>query len=102
MVVNRMVWYVFAIVAVEAMFAIPKVNWELATGQGQGGRVLACAFAILATLFAWRFRRSIALRLRGLGERLAALGDFSWLCICAIVGILLRLGWMIAYPAPQR
>jgi len=41
--------------------------------SGQGGRVLACAFAILATLFAWRFRRSIALRLRGLGSDLLRL-----------------------------
>src|SRR4051794_18228019 len=71
---SRLLAMLFAIVALEALYTVPKLTWELAAGGREGiGIILGLAAAGLAALLLWISRRRLAAGCQGLGARLAVL-----------------------------
>jgi 4-amino-4-deoxy-L-arabinose transferase-like glycosyltransferase len=102
---DRLVLAAFLLVTLQALFAVVKLSWELALPGREGmGMVVALVLTALAAIFAWRGREPVLARLGRLGERLVHLPRISrgrWLAGVLVAGLLLRLGWALAFPAPQ-
>lgn len=100
-VLSRLLTLAILLIAAEALFSVPKLTWDLATGGA--GRVglavgIVVAAAALALLWAGRFR--IAALLQALGDRLAAIPHRRWLASVIVAGIAARIAWVLLFPAP--
>lgn len=96
---GRLVLAVFLLVTLQALFAVVELSWELVFPEREGlGIGLALGITALAAFLAWRAREPVLARL---GERLAQVPRGRWLAAVLIAGLLLRLGWALAFPAPQ-
>src|SRR5208282_271490 len=97
------VWVVFSIVAVEAVFGIFYLNWELATGPL---RTLALLVVFLLTLAfcggVWVWKKQWSSLLCSLAKRIEPLKPGYWIAFCFAAGTVLRLAWVWAYSAPQQ
>lgn len=101
--INRLTRFLFLFLTVEALFSIPKLSWELAFGEGSRSSSLfgaLCAGAALISV--WRFRVWLMAGLRHLTNALDAISTGLWLGLCVTAGVLLRVLWVVLYPAPQR
>jgi 4-amino-4-deoxy-L-arabinose transferase-like glycosyltransferase len=96
------VWMVFSALAVEAVFSIVFLNWQLAAGSVRAGAVcliLVVTSAACGTIWRWKKRWSSILC--SLAKPLESLQTPRWIGFCFVVGTVLRLLWVWAYPAPQ-
>lgn len=93
---------VSVLAGLEVLFAVPALSWELAVPGWEGlGTAISLGAAALAALLVWKARESIGARLGALGERLARVPRGRWLAVVLLAGFLLRLVWVLAFPAPQ-
>jgi 4-amino-4-deoxy-L-arabinose transferase-like glycosyltransferase len=98
---SRLLALLFVIVGLEALYAIPKLTWDLAVGGREGiGIALSLAIAALAGLLLWTVRRRPAAWFQAAGARLAAVPRGRWLAGVIGTGIVLRLAWDLLFPAP--
>jgi 4-amino-4-deoxy-L-arabinose transferase-like glycosyltransferase len=97
---SRLVAVLFLIVTAEALFSVPKLTWDLAAGGGTLGIALGIAITAAAAAGLWTVRHWLAARLRAAGERLAAIPRRRWLAALILVGIALRIAWVLLFPAP--
>ena len=99
----QIVRFLFAIVAIEAIFSIFRLNLELALGQRTPHLWLISApLSVLILFVTYRFRSQIAAVFSRFGERISQIPRGPWLIGLAVIGGALRLSWLLAYPAPQR
>lgn len=99
---DRLVLAAFLLVTLQALFAVVKLSWELALPGREGpGTAIAFVLTAIVALLAWRAREPILARLELLGERLAGVPRGRWLAAVLIAGLLLRLAWVLIFPAPQ-
>jgi len=99
-VLVRLLALAFLIVAAEALFSVPKLTWDLATGgRGVVGIALGLAVAALSLAFLWIFRDRIAALLGALGDRLAAIPRGRWLASLIVAGVAARVAWVLLFPA---
>ncbi len=98
----RIISGLFGAVAVTALITTP---WLAASEVLEYRRPLvAVVFSMLflgcAVLFVWKSDCS----LNRLGEKLAQTGipTSTWLLVCVLVGLVLRIAWATAFPAPLR
>ena len=100
--INRFFLAAFLLVCLEALFAVPKLSWELAMPSREGlGILVSLAVAALAAFFVWKWREPLRSRLARLAERLARVPRRLWLAGLLIAGLLFRLAWALIFPAPQ-
>lgn len=99
---DRLVLAAFLLVTLQALFAVVKLSWELALPGSAGlGTAVALVLTVLVAFLAWRAREPILARLERLGEKLVRVPRGRWLAAVLIAGIVLRLAWVLIFPAPQ-
>lgn len=99
--VVRLLALAFLVLAAEALFAVPKLTWDLATGgEGTVGSVLGIAVAAAALAVLWMARQRIATLLGAAGSRLAAIPRGRWLAALIVAGIAARVVWALLFPSP--
>jgi 4-amino-4-deoxy-L-arabinose transferase-like glycosyltransferase len=100
---NRLVWMVFSILAVEAVFSIGFLNWQLATGSvGTAAFLLILLLTLVACGAVWKWRNRWSGMLSSFARLFEPVRTPYWIGFCFVVGLLLRLTWVWAYPAPQQ
>ena len=98
---SRLLTAVFVIVALEALYTVPKYTWDHTAGGRRGvGILLALGIAAIAAALLWTGRHRLEALLRSVGERLAAIPRGRWLALAIGIGIALRLAWIFLFPAP--
>ena len=99
-VASRLVGLLFLLVVVEALFAVPKLTWDLAVaGHPLFGTLFGLLIAAAATGLLWVSRHRLAASLQAMGARLAAVPRRRWLVLVIAVGIVLRLAWALLFPS---
>lgn len=100
---GRLVLAAFLLVGLEALFAVPELSWELAVpGRDALGTALALLVATLAAFFLWRARERLQARLEPVAARLARVPRGRWLAGVLLLGLALRLAWVLAFPVEQQ
>ena len=100
---TRIVWTLFFLVTLEALFSVPLLSWELAVGAGRlSGVWIALGASLVICFVLWRW---LPLWRRVLAFVSARLGNIStkhlfWFSF--LFGVILRVLWVLAYPAPQH
>jgi 4-amino-4-deoxy-L-arabinose transferase-like glycosyltransferase len=98
---SRLLTTLFAVVALEALYTVPKYTWDLAVGDRPGiGILLGLFVAAVAAALLWAGRYRLAAGLQTLGERLATVPRRRWLALVIGGGLALRIAWMLLFPAP--
>ncbi|HEY0513752.1 MAG TPA: glycosyltransferase family 39 protein [Thermoanaerobaculia bacterium] len=98
---SRLLCLLFVAVALEALYTVPKLTWDLAAGGRAGiGIALGLATAGIAGILLWIGRFRIAALLQRAGERLAAIPQRRWLIGVIGIGMTLRFAWVALFPAP--
>jgi 4-amino-4-deoxy-L-arabinose transferase-like glycosyltransferase len=98
---SRLLTALFVIVVLEALYTVPKYTWDLAVGGRAGiGILLGLGVAAAAAALLWAARYRLAALLQSVGEWLAAIPRWRWLALVIGGGLVLRVGWMILFPAP--
>jgi 4-amino-4-deoxy-L-arabinose transferase-like glycosyltransferase len=98
--VSRLLGLAFFLVAAEALFSVPKLTWDLATGgRGTVGIALGLVIAAVSLGVLWVGRHRIAAILSALGGRLAAIPRGRWLASLIGAGIATRVVWVLLFPA---
>ncbi|HEX9943115.1 MAG TPA: glycosyltransferase family 39 protein [Thermoanaerobaculia bacterium] len=97
---SRLLAVLFLAVAGEALFSVPKLTWDLAGGGRTPGIALGIAVATAAAAGLWAVRHRLAALLRAAGERLEAIPRRRWLAAMIVAGIVLRIAWVLLFPAP--
>ncbi|HKI06414.1 MAG TPA: glycosyltransferase family 39 protein [Thermoanaerobaculia bacterium] len=88
-------------ITAEALFSVPKLTWDLATGgAGRAGLAVGAVVAAIAMALLWAGRHRIAALLQAAGGRLAAIPRRRWLASVIVAGIAARIVWMLLFPAP--
>lgn len=97
---SRLLQVIFLIVVLQTLFSVPKLTWDLAFPGREGlGIVLSAAIALGAAALLWLFRNRIASGIGAIGERLAGVPRRRWLLMVIALGVALRLGWALLFPA---
>lgn len=100
---KRAVWFFFAMIAAETLYAVPKLSWELAADKARATSIwIGLAMAAAAILVAWRLRGELASYSRSFARALTKISTGRWLFLCIAVGVALRVLWVFTFPAPQR
>jgi 4-amino-4-deoxy-L-arabinose transferase-like glycosyltransferase len=98
---SRLLTALFVIVVLEALYTVPKYTWDLAAGGRAGiGVLLGLGIAATAAALLWAARYRLAALLQAVGERLAAIPRWRWLALVIGTGLVLRIAWMVLFPAP--
>jgi 4-amino-4-deoxy-L-arabinose transferase-like glycosyltransferase len=98
---SRLLTALFLLVALEALYTIPKSMWDLAVGGREAaGTLLGLGFAAVTAGVLWALRYRLAAWAGAIGERLAAISGRLWLFLVTGLGIILRVAWVILFPAP--
>lgn len=91
----------FLLVALETLYSVPKLTWDLAApGRPALGIAFGIAVALAAALGLWVLRARLAAGFQAFGDRLAAVPRLRWLALVIAAGLLLRLAWVLLFPAP--
>lgn len=100
-VAARLLGFLFVLVVLEALFAVPKLMWDLAVADHAFlGMLLGLAVAAAAAGLLWLGRHRLSAGLQAVGVRLAAIPRRRWLVLLIAAGIVLRLAWALLFPAP--
>jgi 4-amino-4-deoxy-L-arabinose transferase-like glycosyltransferase len=101
--VGRFVLLVFLLVGLETLFAVPELSWELAVPGRQGlGIVFSLGVASLAAFVLWKAREPVLARLEPVAARLARVPRSRWLAGVLLLGLALRLAWVLAFPVDRQ
>jgi 4-amino-4-deoxy-L-arabinose transferase-like glycosyltransferase len=91
----------FVLVALEALYTVPKLTWDLAVGSRAGiGITLGLAAAAVTAALLWTVRLRLAAWLQAASGRLTAIPHRRWLALVIAAGIVPRLAWALLFPAP--
>lgn len=101
MMCTRALWLLFGVVAVQALYSIPKLGLDRA-GAGEWSGPVAVGGAVLAVAAAWWFRHGIAGAASRLAVRMQKVPPGVWLAAIIAGGLCLRLLWMTAFPVEPR
>lgn len=97
----RLLGFLFVLVILEALFAVPKLTWDLAVADHAfPGFLLALAVAAAAAGLLWLGRHRLVAALQAAGARLAAIPRRRWLILLIVAGLAARLAWALLFPAP--
>src|SRR5580765_6301592 len=100
---NSLVWMVFSVLVFEAVFSIGFLNWQLATGSvGTGAFLLILLLTLAACGVVWGWSNRSSSMLIPMAKLIAPLRRSYWIGFCFVVGTVLRLTWVWAYPASQQ
>lgn len=100
---GRFVLAVFLLVGLQALFAVPELSWELAMPGREGlGTALSLGVAALAAVFLWKAREPLLARLEPAAARLAVVPRGRWLAGVLLLGLALRLAWVLAFPVDRQ
>jgi 4-amino-4-deoxy-L-arabinose transferase-like glycosyltransferase len=98
---SRLLALLSVIVGLEALYTVPKLTWDLAVGGREAiGIALSLAIVAAAAFLLWNGRHRLAAWLQGAGKRLAAVPRGRWLAGVIGAGVVLRLTWVLLFPAP--
>src|SRR4029077_11683801 len=82
----------FLLVALQTLFSVPRLSWELATGDGgRTGIVLGFAIAAVAAVLVWRTRERCRRLLAWTAGRLERIPRGLWILGVLFLGIALRI-----------
>jgi 4-amino-4-deoxy-L-arabinose transferase-like glycosyltransferase len=99
---SRLIVTLFLLVALQALFCVPRLSWELAAGDaGPLGVVFGLAAAVLAVFLLWRRRERARAFLAAVGDRLERIPRGAWMAGVLLLGVALRLLWAWLFPAHQ-
>lgn len=97
----RFVGFLLLLVVLEALFAVPKLTWDLAVAdRALLGILLGLAVAAAAAGLLWLGRHRLAAGLEKIGVRLAAIPRRRWLILLIVGGIAARIAWALLFPSP--
>lgn len=97
---SRLLQILFLAVAVQALFSVPKLTWDLAFPGREGlGMALSAVIVLGAAALLWAGRNRVASWTGAAGERLADVPRRRWLAMVIALGIALRLAWALLFPA---
>lgn len=100
---NRIVWALFLFVTLEALFSIPLLSVELALGShGFRNSGIALFSILLVCGLLWFFRDFWSRFFQNIAAPVATISSFTWFVFCSLTGVVLRILWVWAYPAPQH
>ncbi len=99
MFLARSMWGTLGFLSVYAMYSIFYRGWALSVGEG-GASVVGIAGVLGGSLCAWFFRGEIGARLLDLSSQLTRVPARVWLFLVIMGGLLLRLAWIVLFPAP--
>jgi 4-amino-4-deoxy-L-arabinose transferase-like glycosyltransferase len=100
-VLSRLLELAVLIITAEALFSVPKLVWDLASGgAGRVGIAVGMVIAAIALALLWAGRHRIAARLQSMGERLGAIPRRRWLASVIVAGLAVRIVWVLLFPAP--
>ncbi|HEV7515908.1 MAG TPA: hypothetical protein VGR07_06385 [Thermoanaerobaculia bacterium] len=98
---SRLLAVLFGIVALEALYTVPKLSWDLAVGSRAGiGIALGWVAAAVTAALLWAVRLRLAAQFQAAGERLATIPHRRWLALVIGAGLALRLVWVLLFSAP--
>lgn len=97
----RLLSVLFVLVVLEALFAVPKLTWDLAVADRAFlGTLLGLAIAATAAGLLWLGRHRLAAGLEAAGARLATIPRRRWLVLLIVAGLAARLAWALLFPSP--
>jgi 4-amino-4-deoxy-L-arabinose transferase-like glycosyltransferase len=100
---SRIIWFIFAVVAIQTLFSVPKLSWELASGETSNiSSAFGLAVASIAVLLTWRYHKWLAIRFQHVAQILEKISRNQWISACIIAGILVRILWVGIFPAPPH
>jgi 4-amino-4-deoxy-L-arabinose transferase-like glycosyltransferase len=101
--VSGALWILCVVFVVYALFSVPRKILELSLAEHlQGWAALASALvAAVALLLCWRFYQHIARYARDVAEVLSRVERGRWLTLVIGLGMLIRVGWVLAFPTVQ-
>src|SRR5581483_6138936 len=93
---SRLLTALFLLVALEALYTVPKYTWDLAVGNREAiGILLGLGFTAAAAALLWALRYRLAAWAQAAGERLAAIPARRWLLLVTGIGLASRVAWVI-------
>lgn len=99
MLLVRGMWSTLGFLAIYAMYSIFYRGWALSVGEG-GANIIGIAGLLGGSFCAWHFREEIGARLLDVASQLVRVPARVWLFLVIMGGILLRLAWIVLFPAP--
>ncbi len=92
----------FLLVALAACFGTPLLSWELALGKASAPSVLlGLGIASAGVLSVRKWRGQVCDALTRQAWRATRVSTRCWLTWCLVIGLLIRIVWVSAFPAPQ-
>src|ERR1700752_4957142 len=90
-------------ISIQALFSIPKLGWELAIGGTRSiSIIVGIATASLAVFLTWRYCGWLSRQFQYVTQTFAIIPRRRWIVICISAGVIFRIFWVIAFPAPLR
>jgi 4-amino-4-deoxy-L-arabinose transferase-like glycosyltransferase len=102
--VSRLIAALALWIALQALFSVPRLSWELVASGGGGGSVgivLGFAAASLAAGLVWRGRNHGRRLLARIAGRLERIPRGVWIGGMLLLGLALRILWVRIFTAPQ-
>jgi hypothetical protein len=100
--VTRLIVVLGLFVTLQALFSVPRLSWELFSGNGGFlGIVVGLVIAGVAAAIVWIGRERWRTGLAAVGRRLERVPRGVWIAGVLVIGIVLRVLWARAFPAPQ-
>lgn len=99
----HLVWLLFALIALQALFSVPKLSQDLLFGETSLASVLlALAATAGGALVIGRYSGWLADRSRREVERLMHVSTARWIFLCIVTGVALRALWAFLFPVPLK
>lgn len=89
-------------VAVEVFFSVPALAWSLLKGEQELPVKVGIVAAVCVLVGIFVLRRLVLGLVGRVAAHAAAIPAGKWFAILLLVGIGLRLGWVLAFPAPAK
>jgi 4-amino-4-deoxy-L-arabinose transferase-like glycosyltransferase len=99
---TRLILVLALFVTLQALFSVPRLSWERFSGNGGFvGIVVGLVIAGVAAAIVWIGRERWRAGLAAVGRRLERVPRGVWIAGVLLIGIVLRVLWARAFPAPQ-
>jgi 4-amino-4-deoxy-L-arabinose transferase-like glycosyltransferase len=95
-------WLCFSVVTVEALFSVPLLTWERATGgrYRHFGLALSLLMTACVVLFVRRRLPFLVNTAQELGRHVSRIPTAQWILLCFTAGIVLRTLWFLLFSTP--
>jgi 4-amino-4-deoxy-L-arabinose transferase-like glycosyltransferase len=102
--VSRIVRVLFLLAAMETLYSVPLLSWELAFGGKHSlhGLSVALMSLLLIVLLLWRLGSKLTAILQSLLTQIVSVSPARVLAACFLIGALLRIAWVWHFNAPQK